>query len=82
VGCSAAHLRRLFQDAGMAPIMGQLDERRLTRATSLLAEGRWHTDYVARQCGWRSAGAMTHAFRRRFGCSVRQWMTRASDNQR
>ena len=50
VGCSAAHLRRLFKDAGVAPIVAQLDERRLRRATAMLREQRWTTAYITAQC--------------------------------
>ncbi len=74
VGCSSAHLRRLFKLAGLAPISKHLDERRLERATTMLRSGQWNTDYIARQCGWRSAGALTHAMRRGYGCSVRDWL--------
>ena len=31
VGCSGAHLRRLFNDAGLAPMLDRLDERCLAR---------------------------------------------------
>ena len=77
-GCwlSSAHLRRLFNNAGMAPMLDRLDERRLARATSMLTEGQWNTEYIARQCGWGSASALTHAMRRRYGCTVRQWLAK------
>jgi AraC-like DNA-binding protein len=76
VGCSSAHLRRLFQAAGQAPLGDRLEERRLARATGMLTAGHWTTGYIARQCGWGSASALTHAMRRRYGCTVREWLRR------
>ena len=39
----------------------------------LRAESHLSLATVARACGWRSAGALCHAFRRSEGCTPMRW---------
>lgn len=67
LGCSRAHLYRLFERRGQT-ITGQLREFRLHRARMLLeTQAEQSVGMIAMQCGYTDLAAFGKAFRRRFG---------------
>lgn len=67
LGCSRAHLYRLFERQGQT-ITGQLRESRLQRARTLLETQPGESiGMIALRCGYTDLSAFGKAFRRRFG---------------
>ena len=69
VGLSAVQLRRLCRATHDCSLGRMLEDRRLERARALLADPDRSMAGIARACGWRTTGALTHAMRRRDGCT-------------
>lgn len=76
VGVSAAHLRRLFADAGRATPHKELARLRMAAARRCLREG-WKLERVAGFLGFSEASAFSRAFSAECGQSPRRW--RASE---
>lgn len=72
-GCSPSLLQRSFRTVlGMTPVRA-LQEARLDRARDLLERTTTPISDIARLCGLESEGHLKVLFRRRFGCSMREW---------
>jgi len=72
-GVSRFHLARYFKLAfGAAPIAYHRGLR-LARAAELLASGGRSLAEAAEAAGYSDAAALSHAFRRRYGRTPRQW---------
>lgn len=73
LGCSRAHLYRLFERGGDT-VSGQLRELRLKNACALLeAQPDRTVATIALACGYTEPCAFDKAFRRRFGMTPRDW---------
>lgn len=70
VGLGPAQLRRICKATHGRRLGALLEERRLERARALLAQPDMGIAGIARACGWRSAGALSHAVRRRERCTA------------
>jgi AraC-like DNA-binding protein len=79
VGCSRAHLYRLFA-ARDRTVAGDLRETRLRQARRLIETqpGR-PIGLIAFDCGYTDLSAFGKAFRRRFGFGPREWREMAGD---
>lgn len=76
IGCSRAHLYRVFAAHGET-IAASLRQARLNRARQLLtAHPPASVDQVALACGYGDADSLTRAFRRQFGMTPAQWRDR------
>jgi AraC-like DNA-binding protein len=72
-GLSQFHLARYFRLAfGEAPISYHR-RLRLNRAAELLAGGAGSVAEAAEAAGYSDATALSHAFRKQFGCPPQQW---------
>jgi AraC-like DNA-binding protein len=72
-GLSQFHLARYFKLAyGDAPI-GYHRRLRLARAAELLTGGAGSVAEAAEAAGYSDATALSHAFRKQFGCAPQQW---------
>ena len=73
VGVSPAHLRRLcHQVTGRSP-RELLEELRLDRACRLLRQENRGLEFLAWECGYNSAVALSQAFQRRFSMRPGKW---------
>ncbi|MCU0794077.1 MAG: AraC family transcriptional regulator [Opitutaceae bacterium] len=72
VGVSAAHLRRLFAEAGRPSPRAELARLRMAAARRCLLEG-WKLERVAAFLGFSEASAFSRAFAAECGCSPRAW---------
>lgn len=79
-GVSAAHLRRLFAEAGRASPRAELARLRMEAARRCLAEG-WKLERVAALLGFSEASAFSRAFSAECGCSPRQWRKREAEGR-
>lgn len=80
VGCSRAHLYRLFADRGQT-VGGFLRDVRLRCAHLLLeTELSQSIGAIAFNCGYTDLSAFGKAFKRRFGVSPRDWRAMAEEN--
>ncbi len=71
-GVSAAHLRRVFAEAGRASPRRELARLRMEAARRCLLEG-WKLERVAEYLGFSEASAFSRAFAAETGCSPREW---------
>lgn len=74
-GVSAAHLRRLFADAGRDSPHAELARLRMAAAQRCLREG-WKLERVAAYLGFSEASAFSRAFSSVCGESPRKWLAR------
>ena len=79
LGCSRAHLYRVFAQHGTT-VADRLREVRLRRARRML-EGASSMDVatIAWRCGYADASSFGKAFKRRFGTSPQDWRVRLKD---
>lgn len=77
VGVSAAHLRRLFAEAGREPPRVELARLRMAVARRCLRRG-WKLEQVAGYLGFSEASAFSRAFSAECGCPPREWRRRAA----
>lgn len=73
VGVSAAHLRRLFAEAGRGSPREELARIRVAAAQRCLREG-WKLERVAAYLGFSEASAFSRAFTAVCGKSPRKWL--------
>lgn len=72
-GLSVTHFARAFRQSTGMPPYRWLQERRLSRAMSLLAEGKLALSDVATACGFADQSHFTRAFRKHVGVSPGRW---------
>lgn len=75
VGVSAAHLRRLFAEAGRRSPQAELTRLRLDMAQRCLRAG-WKQDAIAHYLGFSETSAFARAFRIDCGCPPGAWLAR------
>jgi AraC family transcriptional regulator len=75
---SVFHFARRFKQATGASPHQYLIQARLERAQALLRAGELSVAAVAHETGFSSQSHFTDFFRRRIGCSPRQFRTRAT----
>lgn len=82
LGCSRAHLYRVFARAD-ATVVGSLRDARLRRASRLLeSRPRLQIGEIAWMCGYADWSAFDKAFRRRFGMTPRDFREQGAPAQR
>ena len=76
----ASHLRvsrRLaemrWRDATGGTIRAAIEDVRMAKLTKLLGSTRQPIAAIAAECGWHNADALSRAFQKRFGMSMREW---------
>jgi AraC-like DNA-binding protein len=79
VGVSAAHLRRLFAEAGREAPQVELARLRMATAQRCLREG-WKLERVAEYLGFSEASAFSRAFSGVCGASPRKWRAREREH--
>ena len=70
---SVAHLRRLFHDNFNKSPQSIFDDIRFAKVCELLSEGELKNQTIAELCGYSSAIALSHAFKKRYQLSPRKW---------
>lgn len=80
-GISVRTLERLFRDATGRPPGEYLAELRLNRGAKILQESGLPVTQVARQVGFSDGGYFARLFRRKFGCSPREYRKRSTAGQ-
>ena len=73
LGCSRALADMRFKEITGMTIHAALEKRRLDEVCRLLKNTRRSVIAIASQCGFRSAGRLSHLFKQRFGVSIREW---------
>ena len=76
VGCSAAHLRRLFHGVHACSPQQRLAELRHRRICELLDDGQLTHQAIAEECGFADAACLARAFRAHCGASPSRWRRR------
>ena len=76
----ASHLRvsrRLaemrWRDATGGTIRAAIEDVRMAKLTKMLGSTRHPIAAIAAECGWHNADALSRAFQKRFGMSMREW---------
>lgn len=80
-GVSAAHLRRLFAEAGRDTPHAELARLRMLAARRCLREG-WKLERVAAYLGFSEASAFSRAFSAECGMSPRKWLAADRESER
>lgn len=81
VGCSVAHLRRLFHGVQGCSPQQRLAALRHRRVCELLDEGQLGHRAIAEECGFADAACLARAFRAHCGASPSRWRRRGRLHQ-
>ena len=71
-----------FRELGGGTVLDALTNRRLREVKRLLRETGDRIESICGEAGFRDASGLRRLFRRRFGCSMREWRKRAKGEGR
>jgi len=71
-----------FRELGGGTVLDALTDRRLREVKRLLRETGDRIESICGEAGFRDASGLRRLFRRRFGCSMREWRKRAKGEGR
>ena len=73
LGCSRELADLRFKEIKGHTVRAEIEAYRMSEVKHLLKSTRRPVKAIAAQCGFKSACHLSHLFRHRFGCSIREW---------